>query len=59
MSTVPDPEIENLLALLSALEYFEEAESRENVESVARADALGAIDEALSRALDGSADFSA
>jgi hypothetical protein len=44
---------------LSALEYFEEAESRENVESVARADALGAIDEALSRALDGSADFSA
>jgi hypothetical protein len=54
-----DPEIENLLALLSALEYLEEAKRRANVRSGARADALGAIDEALSRELDGSGDFSA
>ena len=59
MSTSPDPEIENMLALLSALEYLEKAESRENVKNVARVDALGAIDEALSRELDGLADFSA
>jgi hypothetical protein len=52
MSTSPDPEIENLLALLSALEYLEEAEGRENVKNVARANARGAIEEALSRELD-------
>ena len=45
MNTSPDPEIENLLALLSALGYLEEAEGRENVKTVARADALGAIGE--------------